>query len=53
MWQAHGNSVYVIKRFEKQDYLFTVNTNIFYSAEKAGGQDASTNKTQALQSLPV
>lgn len=45
--------MYVINCFEKQDYLFTVNTNIFYSAERAGGQAASSSEAQALRSLPV
>lgn len=42
--------MYVINHFEKQDYLFTVNT-FFYNIEKAGSQDTSTNKTLALRSL--
>lgn len=43
--------MYVINHFEKQDYLFTVNTNIFSNTEKTWGQDTNINKTQALWSL--
>lgn len=42
--------MYVINHFEKQDYLFTVNT-FFYNTEKAGSQDTSINKTLAVRSL--
>jgi hypothetical protein len=52
-WQAHRNSGYLTNHFEKQDYLFTVNTNFLSlnNAEKAGSQNTNINKIQALWSL--